>query len=105
MTTISETVTTYTSTAGLSSLFEDENNFTIYPNPSNDFIAIQVNDIVKNNLDIELYDTNGKLVRNSQISQGSTIWYLDVRTLYSGQYILKITDGQSFITKKVMIGK
>jgi len=105
VTSISETVTTYTSTAGLSSLFEDENNFTVYPNPSNDFISIQVNDIVKNDLDIELYDANGKTVRNAVISQGSTIWYLDVRTLYSGQYILKITDGQSFITKKVMIGK
>ena len=50
VTSISETVTTYTAVAGLSSLFEDENNFSVYPNPSNDFIAIQVNDIVKNTL-------------------------------------------------------
>ena len=66
---------------------------------------MQVNDIVKNNLDIELYDATGKVVRSAQIAQGSTIWYLDVRTLYSGQYQLKITDGQSFIMKKVIIGK
>lgn len=105
VTSISETVTTYTSTAGLSSLFENESNFSIYPNPSSEFVAVQVNDIVKNNLDIELYDATGKLVRSAQITQGSTIWYLDVRTLYSGQYQLKITDGQSFITKKVMIGQ
>ncbi len=105
VTTISETVETYTSTNGLSSLFENESNFSIYPNPSNEFVAVQVNDIVKNNLDIELYDATGKVVRSAQIAQGSTIWYLDVRTLYSGQYQLKITDGQSFIMKKVIIGK
>lgn len=105
VTSISETVETYTSTNGLSSLFENESNFSIYPNPSNEFVAVQVNDIVENNLDIELYDATGKLVRNAQIAQGSTIWYLDVRTLYSGQYQLKITDGQSFIMKKVIIGK
>lgn len=105
VTSISETVTTYTAVAGLSSLFGDENNFSVYPNPSNDFIAIQVNDIVKNSLNIELYDQKGKLIRDAQIAQGSTIWYLDVRTLYSGQYILKITEGTSSITKNVMIGK
>lgn len=105
VTSISETVTTYNSTAGLSSLFEDENNFSVYPNPSNDFIAVQVNDIVKNSIAIQLYDQKGKLVREAQIAQGSTIWYLDVRTLYSGQYILKITDGSSYIDKKVIIGK
>lgn len=105
VTSISETVTTYNAPAGLSSLFENENNFSVYPNPSNDFIAIQINDIVKNNINIELYDLKGKLVNNAQIAQGSTIWYLDTRTLYNGEYILKITDGTSFITKKVVIGK
>ena len=105
VTSISESVTSYTPTVNLSNLFENESNFSVFPNPSSEFIAVQVNGLVKNNIVLELFDSNGKLVRNAQINQGSTIWYLDVRTLYSGQYTLKISEGESFVSKKIIIGK
>ncbi len=105
VTSISESVTSYTPTVNLSNLFESESNFSVFPNPSSEFIAVQVNGLLKNNIVLELFDSNGKLVRNAQINQGSTIWYLDVRTLYNGQYTLKISEGESFVSKKIIIGK
>ena len=102
---ITETVSTYTPS---SSSVEDVNfdlKFSIYPNPSTDFIAIQADGLVSNNITLQLYDINGKLVRESQIAQGSTIWYLDTQTLYAGEYLVKINDGVNSVTKKVIIQK
>lgn len=52
---------------------------------------------------LSLYDMSGKLIQTATINQGSTIWYLDVRTLYSGQYILSITDGANSVSKALTI--
>jgi len=80
-------------------------SFSIYPNPTKEFLAIQANGLVKQNINLKLYDLSGKLVTESAILQGSTIWYLDVRTVYNGQYILHITSGTETRTKKVSIQK
>lgn len=103
VTTIDETVTPYSSTSDLSELLNNESNFTIFPNPSNEFIAIQVNGLVPNNITLNLFNSKGELVRTAQIAQGSTIWYLDIKTLYSGIYLLKMTENTASITKKIVI--
>lgn len=102
---VSETVETYTATNGLDDNFMSELSFSVYPNPTNEFIAVQANGLVKENVTLKLYDLSGKLVTESNILQGSTIWYLDVRTVYNGQYILHITSGTETRIKKVIIKK
>jgi hypothetical protein len=99
VTTISETVTTYTSNVGINEL--KENNWSVYPNPSNDIIMVQVNDLTNQSYTVELYDALGKLIQSKQIIQGSTIAYLQVDTLYKGIYQVKIS-GQAG-TKKLVI--
>jgi hypothetical protein len=96
---ISETVTTYTSNVGINEL--KENDWSVYPNPSNDIIMVQVNDLTNQSYTVELYDALGKLIQSKQIIQGSTIAYLQVDTLYKGLYQVKIS-GQAG-TKKLVI--
>lgn len=96
VTSIGETVTTYTSTA---SIEEKTFDFSVFPNPANDLLIIQVNGLNETDLNVELFDLSGKKVANSKILQGSTISYFDVSTLYSGIYFLKI--GNNMVEVKV----
>ncbi len=101
VTSITETVTTYTSTASLN---EAAIEVSVYPNPSNDLLIIQLNGLNKTNSTIELTDMNGRLVSKQTILQGSTIGYLDVSTVYKGNYLLRITTNNQTKVMAVSIG-
>lgn len=78
-------------------------SFTVFPNPSADLVAVQANGLVDQDLQIIVTDMLGQLVEQAQIKAGSTIWYLDTRTLYAGQYIIQITKGDSSVVHKVLV--
>ncbi len=106
VTSISESVTTYTaSSTGVNSNSINESMVNIFPNPASDLIAIQIKDLVKENYDVVLYDVTGKVVEQKTLYQGSTIVYFDTKTLYSGVYFVKIIVGDNIITKKIIIEK
>jgi hypothetical protein len=101
---VNETTTVYTTTptteANLTGL-----SINIFPNPSSDLLAIQMDDLVKEDYTIELLDLTGKLVQTTQLSKGSTIAYFDTQTLYGGTYFVKISNGQAQTTRKVVVQK
>jgi hypothetical protein len=100
VTSITETVTTYIApTSGLGEI--DDLNLSVFPNPANELLILQVNGLNKKDIEVELFDITGKLVGKQKILQGSTLTYFDVSTLYSGIYFLK-ADGK---TIEVKIGK
>ena len=101
VTSITETVTTYTSTASLN---ETSIEVSVYPNPSNDLLIIQLNGLNKTNSAIELTDMNGRIISKQTILQGSTIGYLDVSTVYKGNYLLRITTNNQTKVIAVTIG-
>ncbi len=106
VTSITETVTTYTGSAtGIAEADQDKFNVMVYPNPASDLVAIQLNNLNKENLAVELFDIKGALVQKTTIYQGSTIAYFDTRTLYSGEYIIRIYEGNEVLNKKVLIEK
>ena len=75
----------------------------VFPNPGSDFIAVQLNGIVREDVPMEMFDMQGKRVGFSVIKQGSTISYFDVSTLYAGSYLLKIRRGVDTETHRVEI--
>ena len=102
---ITEAVTTYTpSTTSVFNLNE-ELNMVVFPNPSSEFIAVQTAGITRSDMEVNLYDMNGKLLERKTLHQGSTIAYFDVRLLYSGNYLVEITDGTNRVTKKIVLTK
>lgn len=107
VTSITETVTTYTppATTGIADNTIDEAKVNIFPNPATDLIAIQIKDLVKENYDITLYDITGKVIEKKTLYQGSTIVYFDTKTLYSGIYFVRMIVGEKVINKKIIIEK
>jgi hypothetical protein len=76
----------------------------IYPNPAQDFIAIQ-SQMVEDELTVELIDILGKVVKTSKILQGSTLSVIETDTIYNGTYFVKISQGNQNQTYKVIINK
>jgi YHYH protein/Secretion system C-terminal sorting domain len=103
---ITESVTEYIPTPlSVSDSDPKEINATVFPNPANDIIAIQLNGLRRENVTIEMYDITGRLIQKTRVYQGSTIAYFDTQKLYNGQYIIKIISGTAVISKKITIIK
>lgn len=104
VTSIAEPTTIYTPTATHSPLLTSL-QFQIFPNPSADLLAIQIEKGIQQQVNVNLYTLYGQLVAQTVIYQGSTIAYFDTKTIYAGEYIIRITDGTQEISKKVSIVK
>jgi hypothetical protein len=104
VTSITETVQTYTPNV---TQVEDVNasdlNLLTYPNPADDLLAIQWKSINKQNSIIELFDIQGKLIQTITMYQGSSVAYFDTRSLYNGEYIVRMTIGNKAISQKALI--
>jgi hypothetical protein len=71
----------------------------IQPNPANDKITIHTNAAIEL---VELYDISGKKVLDAKAT--NTIkTEINVSTLQSGTYIIKVLTNQGYITEKLMI--
>jgi hypothetical protein len=103
VTTIGEPVTTYVPLTGVASTNFDEVKINAYPNPANDFVVVQIGGLLKENVEARLFDMTGKLVRTTTIAAGSTLSYVDTRTLYDGQYILQLANERYMHTAKIVI--
>lgn len=104
VTSVTEQVTDYNA-VGIESNSAIKLDFNVFPNPAHDFIAVQANGLVRENIKLELISTKGDIVRESTLKQGTTIWYIDTKTLYNGQYFLRINDGDNVEVKKVVLNK
>ncbi len=82
----------------------DESGISIYPNPVQNQLNIKSIDGNLKIRDITLSDLNGKmLIRKTVHSQNAFDYQLDVSTLSSGLYLLRITSDSKSETKKVCI--
>ncbi len=102
---IGETTTVYTSPVGISQTEFDNLSVSVYPNPSSDLVAIQLNGLLKQDLQVNLFDLSGKLVNTTTINKGSTIAYFDLQTVYSGTYLIKISANEYTMVKKLVVQK
>ena len=102
---INETVTTYNPSTSNKDLNNNSIDASVFPNPSQEFIAIQISEMAEQNYEVKLYDLKGTLLQKVNILQGSTVAYFDVRSLYNGVYLVSIEIGKEKILKKVSILK
>lgn len=105
VTSISESVTTYESTTGVNNFDLNNVEINIFPNPANEFVVIQLNSLVKENVKVKLFDIAGKFISETMIYQGTTIAHIDTRNLYAGQYIVKFVLNGEVETRKLLINK
>jgi hypothetical protein len=102
---ITEAVTTYNGTPSLVSNTVEVDQLTIFPNPATDFVAAQMKGLNTVEWKVDLLDASGKLVQTTTLYPGSTIAYFDTRTLYSGEYVMVFTHGQTQVSKHLQVVK
>jgi len=66
-----------------------------YPNPTTDYLSLQINHYDNEDLSYQLYDIQGGLKRSSQLTSGSTI--INMENLPEAVYILKVSGDQKVI--------
>lgn len=106
VTSVTETTTVYTPpVTGLSQAAFEQLSMNIFPNPASDLIAVQVGDLVKTDLVVNLTDASGRLVKTASINKGSTIAYFETETLHEGLYVVSVTDGTHQYSQKIIVSK
>ncbi len=103
VTSVDETTTTYLPTTGANDISLMNTEIKVFPNPASDLIAIQVLGLLSNDIKVELFDMQGKLVMQTKILKGQTIAYFDVEALYSGNYLVKLYNDNFSQSRKVNI--
>jgi hypothetical protein len=105
VTSISESVTEYKpSTAAINQDIKVR-EWSVFPNPGNEFIAVQFVGLNRDKIVLQLMSTNGKLIQQTTVEPGMTTAWFDVRTLYSGTYSIRATSGYWSGSHKVILAK
>jgi len=82
-----------------------ENNIKLFPNPANSTVNIQINEFIDDEIQVELYNAQGKLMKLVNFENVNSNLNVDVSNLSEGFYFvsIKTTDGRA--TKRLMIGR
>jgi photosystem II stability/assembly factor-like uncharacterized protein len=83
-------------------------DLTLYPNPSSDFINIDISSLDANNVSLKLIDNAGKTVYSQDLSamEGQQKIQIDVHDLSEGMYILNLSKKDNIISsEKIQIIK
>lgn len=102
---VTEATTIYAPVTGISNTTNETLKVNIFPNPANDFIAIQLLGLNTENLTVELFDATGRPIQKTILNKGATNTYFDTKTLYEGIYIVKLSGSNKSLTKRVVITK
>jgi hypothetical protein len=87
-------------------LVENVHNIEIFPNPVKSELFIGIRNSILGNGEVIITDFYGKIVKKDQInlSQGYTLIEVDVKSLLSGFYIIKIVSNDTkFVSKFIKI--
>ena len=72
-----------------------------YPNPSNDYLIIDINGVDFDYAQVELYSFNGELVLEERFKNSE--YKVDLRNLTNGIYILKFRLDKDFVVRSLLI--
>ena len=81
-----------------------ESKLAIYPNPNTGKFTIELNDIVSNKINIQVFNYAGAVVRDFQEAQNAT-YQIDLSELSVGIYFVHVNVDNQSISKKVIITK
>jgi hypothetical protein len=75
--------------------------FSIYPNPVQDILNVDLSEFDSGEYTVGIYDMNGKLWIN-EVSVAAQI-LLDISGLSNGQYLVSVLNSGKFIGSKVLL--
>lgn len=77
----------------------DQTEYTIYPNPAQDILNINIKDNSTNQYRVTIFDIYGKTYLDRSLDES----YIDISTINNGVYFIRITDNQRVSTTKKFI--
>jgi len=81
-----------------------DGEISIYPNPASDFIKLAFNNVKADDLQVVIYDGNGKVVHTqSGINPDSKELQIETESYSSGKYYIQLSDGHSALYKDFVI--
>ena len=82
--------------------FQNEEMIRVFPNPANGTINLRINQFI-GKLNIQFIDINGRVIKNINDDNFNIQKSMDVSSLQTGMYIIKVSGDQINYTQKVMI--
>lgn len=76
----------------------------LMPNPSSDFVTVQLNRAIEEDLLIQIFGVDGRVLQTANLLQGSTQFTLNIENLPSAVYLVKI-QGLTFSETRKLVKK
>jgi hypothetical protein len=76
-----------------------EQSLNVFPNPTNDFISVQLNGQITG---LKIYSISGKLLRAIDESTESNVWTISLQDASEGAYILEIQTSDAVLRKTII---
>ena len=86
------------------SLFFNENSISIYPNPTDSFIIVDVN-FVNSDFDLQLINVNGSILQHEKVKPKDSTFTkkIDISTFATGVYFVRIFNSSQNVIKKIIL--
>ena len=82
--------------------FQQENVFTMYPNPAKDVVTLQY-DLAVANATVEVFDLTGRLIQNVALNSFSGTNELHVSTYPAGVYLVLVKQGAAMVSSSKLV--
>ncbi|MBT8245217.1 MAG: T9SS type A sorting domain-containing protein [Winogradskyella sp.] len=80
------------------------NDFALFPNPNKGEFTLQFNSNSGKDVNVNIYDISGKLVFENKYDSVSRFnKQIELNNVSTGVYIMKVTDGEKTITRKLIV--
>lgn len=101
--TIPAGTTVYNEPNGIADIDVSTLEVNVYTSTDNELLIIQSNLAQSFDRNVVLINMSGEIVQSNVLYQGSTMCDFDLRTVYSGVYLVRVSSGTNAIVKKVMV--
>ncbi|HNW99127.1 MAG TPA: T9SS type A sorting domain-containing protein [Bacteroidales bacterium] len=82
---------------------ENENNISIYPNPTDGKFTIDMNELIGTDFTFEISDVTGKVVHTEKMPDiANKLWNIDISGLSNGNYFLRMYNSNTIIRSKIL---
>ncbi|TAF08787.1 MAG: T9SS C-terminal target domain-containing protein [Flavobacteriia bacterium] len=83
-------------------IFQQENVFTMFPNPAKDVVTLQY-DLAINNATVTIFDVTGRLIQNVALNSFSGTNELNVSAYPAGVYLILVKQGVAVVSSSKLV--
>lgn len=88
---------------GVDEVNQDENSFSLSPNPASDFVKITFGKNTNTRKQIKVSNALGQLVADFSPANGENTFAINTKTLDKGVYFVSVTDGNQVTVQKLLV--